>query len=467
MTPLDGLPILSAAAMRAAEDRAIAAGTNVDALMARAGKGVAEWVDRVAGGREVLILCGPGNNGGDGYVAAARLRALGHKVRVAAIGPPNSEAATRAREGWAGAVDDVMTSPPAPILVDALFGTGLSRPPDTALADRLRTLVAAAWLAIAVDLPSGVATDDGRELGGDVPAFDLTLALGALKPAHLLQPAAQRCGAVRVVDIGLGKAIGEVADRVIAIPDLRAPGPQDYKYSRGLVGVVAGAMPGAAALATIAALHAGAGYALLIGDAAPELPHAVVCKPWSDDLAALLGERATGALVIGPGLGRDGEAARRLDIAIGTAIPLVVDGDALHLLGQDHFAAFAERTAPVILTPHAGEFQALFGGWQGSKLEAARAAARRCRATVVFKGSDTVIARTDGTASLALPGDPWLSTAGTGDVLAGAIGAMMAAGVDDPAAAGVWLHGEAARLLPKPFLADDLAMALGSARRTA
>ncbi|MGJ3649844.1 NAD(P)H-hydrate dehydratase [Sphingomonas sp. GlSt437] len=464
MTALDGLPVLSAAAMRAAEDRAIARDTSVDELMARAGAGVAEWVARLAGSREVLILCGPGNNGGDGYVTATRLRAAGHLVRVAASAPPATDAASRARDGWGGAVDDVMAAAPAPVIVDALFGTGLSRALSPELATRLKTLVESAWLSIAVDLPSGLGTDDGADPGGATPPFDITLALGALKPVHLLQPGADRCGAVRVIDIGLGEAVTDAADRVIARPILPHPGPADHKYTRGLVAVVEGAMPGAAALAITAALHTGAGYALLIGEGSAPLPHAIVRKPWSDDLAALIGDRPTSALVIGPGLGRDAEAVRQLKIAIASTAPLVIDGDALHLLTDWHFEAFSRRLAPVILTPHAGEFSALFGAWEGSKLEVTRAAARRAGATVVFKGADTVIAAPDGTARLALAGDPWLSAAGTGDVLAGAIGAMLAARIAEPAAAGVWLHGAAARRLTGPYLADDLAIALSAAR---
>jgi len=462
MTQLDGAPILTAAAMAATERRAIEGGSSVEALMARAGAGVAAWAMRMAGRREVLVLCGPGNNGGDGYVAAARLHEAGVPVRVAAIAAPTTDAAKQAKTQWYGVIDDVMTSSPAPIVIDALFGTGLSRPLDPVLVGGLKRLVEASSFSIAVDLPSGIAADDGGVLAArdQFPTFDLTLALGALKPAHLLQPAARFCGTVRVVDIGLEPTSDT---RVIGRPRLVMPGPDTQKYSRGHVTIIGGPMPGAAALAAQAALRAGAGYALLLADGdIDQLPHAVVCRQWAgpSDLELV---RKTAAILVGPGLGRDQAAREKLAAAIASDQALVVDGDALRLLDLTHFEAFARRYAPVILTPHGGEFGGLFGAWSGSKLDAARAAARTAHATVVFKGADTVIAHRDGKASIGMPGDPWLSTAGTGDVLAGTIGAMLATGMEQAAEAGVWLHGDAARRLRGPFLADDLAQAIGDA----
>jgi len=462
MMQLDGAPILTAAAMAATERRAIEGGSSVEALMARAGAGVAAWAMRMACGRDVLILCGPGNNGGDGYVAAARLREAGVKVRVAAIADPVTDAAKQARTQWHGVVDDVMTSLPAPVVIDALFGTGLSRPIDPALVGEFKRLVDASSFSIAVDLPSGIAADDGALLGASeqFPTFDLTLALGALKPAHLLQPAARFCGTVRVVDIGLEPTFDT---RVVGRPRLVVPGPDSQKYSRGQVTIIGGTMPGAAALAAQAALRAGAGYALLLADGdVGQLPHAVVCRRWAGVSDLKLGRKAA-AIVVGPGLGRDRAAREKLMAAIASDQALVVDGDALRLLDRTDFEAFGQREAPVVLTPHGGEFEGLFGPWSGSKLDATRAAARRACATIVFKGADTVIAHRDGKASIAMPGNPWLSTAGTGDVLAGTIGAMLASGTEHPAEAGVWLHGDAARRLRGPFLADDLVRAIGDA----
>ncbi len=456
MIPIAGTPVLTAAEMRAAEDTAIAAGAGVDALMQRAGAGVADAVRRLAGVNEVLVLCGPGNNGGDGYVAAARLHAAGRAVRVAATGEPRSPAAIAARGLWTGAVEPLATTAPAPVVVDALFGTGLSRALDGEVAAALARLVAAASLAIAVDVPSGVSTDDGAVLG-EVPVMHVTLALGAAKPAHLLQPAASRCGAVRLLAIGVD-ARSEA--HVLSHPDLPPPAVDAHKFTRGMVAVVRGRMAGAAQLAATAAMHADAGYVELLGPTIPGAPHALVRRRCDD---AALADPRIGAVLIGPGLGRDDEARTLLDRVLATAHPLVVDGDALHLITPQRLRA---RGGTMILTPHAGEFAALFGAPDVDKLTAARAAATQSGATVVFKGPDTVIATPDGRAILADAESSWLSTAGSGDVLAGAIAAMLAGGRApiDAAAAGVWLHAAAARQLGPAFVADDLATALAGAR---
>lgn len=450
--------ILTAAEMHAAEQAMIAGSVSAATLMDRAGRGVAEQVRRLAAGHEILILSGPGNNGGDGYVAAAALARSGARVRVAASSIPTTAEAKAARDEWGRAVEDVVTAAPAPVIVDALFGTGLTRPLDPRLAARLCALASPARLTIGVDLPSGVKADDGAVLG-QVPECDVTLALGAAKPSHFLQPAARYCGAVRVIDIGV-----PVDSRLslLACPVLPQPGPDDHKYRRGMVAIVAGDMPGAAALAGIAAFRSGAGYITLLGDKSLLGPAALVHRPLDADA---LGDDRIGAVVIGPGLGRTSVASRRLNEVVVSPHRLVIDGDALHLLaGRDH--DFTARQAPVILTPHAGEFAALFGNAGGDKVARARAAAAATGATIVFKGSDTVIAAPDGRAVIAGEASPWLSTAGTGDVLAGAIAAMLAAGMTpfDAASAGVWLHAAAARRLGASFIADDLARAMSGAR---
>lgn len=453
-----GAPILTAAQMRAAEDRAIAACSSVSALMERAGTGVAEAVHRFAAEAEVLILCGPGNNGGDGYVAARVLAGRGTNVRVAALGAPRTEAAAAARTGWAGPVEPFPGEVPAPVVVDALFGTGLSRPLDASVAQAIRALTDRAHLSIAVDLPSGVETDTGDDFGQELAKFDVTLALGALKPAHLLQPAAAICGTLRTVEIGLTSVESPV--RTVAVPRILRPGPASHKYSRGMVAVVSGSMHGASELAALAAYRAGAGYVLLLTGGLPHPPHAIVRRRWSADA---LDDPRIGAVVIGPGLGRDDRAREKLKVALASPHPLAIDGDALHLLDPDQLR---QRDATTVLTPHAGEFAALFGEGEESKIARTQEAARRSGAVVVFKGTDTVIAAPDGTANVSLPASPWLSVAGTGDVLAGAIATMIAQNPSAPleaASAGVWLHADAARLFNRCFLADELADVLPSA----
>lgn len=449
MTALAGLTVLSASEMRAAEERSVASGGSVVALMERAGAGIARWTARLAAGAPVLVLCGPGNNGGDGYVAARLLQAQGMNVRLAALRPPVTDAARAAAAHWTGPVETLFEASTAPIVVDALLGTGASRELSDPDAHRL---IAGARFTIAVDLPSGLDSDSGRPLGPVTPC-DVTLALGALKPAHLLQPGAALCGAVRVVDIGI---VAESATRVLDSPALPTPGAEAHKYSRGMVAVVAGAMPGAALLAGEAALRSGAGYVALVGDA-PGGPHALIHRTFD---STGLDDSRIGCVVIGPGLGRDGEAPERLQAALSSGRPILIDGDALRLVDPRHIPPGS------ILTPHAGEFDGLFGSGEGSKLDRTRAAAAQCGAVIVHKGADTVIAAPDGRATLCPPTNPWLSTAGTGDVLAGAIAAQRATGLDPFAAtqAGVWLHGRGADRLGHAFIADDLARALSAVR---
>ena len=440
-------PILTAAEMRGAENAVIATGVSVEAVMERAGEAVAEAVWRFGGGGPTLILCGPGNNGGDGYVAARKLAERGIDVHVAASGEPATQAAIAARNGWMGALEPLHDAQPAPVLVDALFGTGLSRPLGGNICDPLKRLADAARFVVAVDLPSGVGTDDGADLGG-VPAH-VTLALGALKPAHVLFPAASLCGLTKVADIGVStSSTAHVLDR----PVLPAPGPQDHKYRRGLVAVVGGQMVGAAALAARAAMRT-SGY-VVAANLEGHGPDALVHREWP----AIALDNRVGALLIGPGLGRETTARAQLNQALHTDHPLVLDADALRLLTIAELLDLQRRAAPMIMTPHSGEFAALFGNESGSKIDRARAAAAKSGAVIVLKGADTVIAAPDGRIHVSIDAPGWLATAGTGDVLAGLIAGCLANGLApfQAASAAVWLHGEAARLAGPGLIADDL-----------
>jgi ADP-dependent NAD(P)H-hydrate dehydratase / NAD(P)H-hydrate epimerase len=441
-------PILTAAEMRLAEERA--PGLSVSDLMDRAGDAVAQAAMRYGGGRPVLILCGPGNNGGDGYVAATRLKATGLDVAVAALSPPKTDLAKAAAAKWDGAVSSLADAESRPVLVDALFGTGLSRPLDPDVGQTLHRLAKSASLSIAVDLPSGVETDSGENLGA--APVTMTLALGALKPAHLLQPSAGLCGEVRCADLGIQAAS---ALHMVQRPKIETPGPADSKYSRGLVTVIAGEMAGAAQLAALAAQRAGAGYTVLAnahGKAPPSL--ALVER----DIDTALADDRGRAIVIGPGLGRGAAARALLERAMASMQALVIDADALRLLSSDDFQALAKRPAPVVLTPHAGEFDALFGRSDASKLIRAQAAARDTGCKIIFKGADTIIASNDGRTMIAPAAPAWLASAGTGDVLAGIVAALLAQGKGGYAAAAsaVWLHGEAARRAGPALIADDL-----------
>ncbi|MDP8912932.1 MAG: NAD(P)H-hydrate epimerase, partial [Pseudomonadota bacterium] len=375
--------ILTADEMRTAEAAAITGGTPVETLMERAGTAATEAIWRHAGPLPALVLCGPGNNGGDGYVIARSLQERGVKVRVAALGEPQSPAAKAARDSWGQSIEDLGGNPPAPLLVDALFGTGLKRGLDEQTAFELMRLAAAARVRVAVDLPSGAATDDGRLLS-PLPEYDLTITFQTLKPSHLLQPAARHMGRIAICDIGV-----EAMSRLhqIGAPAIARPGPDDHKYTRGYVAVIAGDMPGASALTAAAAARAGAGYVRLVaGRRVPAVPSAIVQSV--GDTAAVHDAR-TGAVALGPGLGRSQWARDTLDGVIEGDVPLVLDADALSLLSADGPEALKRAKHLPILTPHAGEFGRLFGALTGSKVEQAREAARLSGTVIVFKGPDT------------------------------------------------------------------------------
>lgn len=448
-------PILTAEEMVAAEDAAMAGGVSVGELMERAGRAVADIAWRMAGKSEALILCGPGNNGGDGYVVARLLAERGCDVRVAALADPATEVAKAARARWEGPVEPIAGAKSAPLIIDALFGTGLVRPLNQALAKALADHVSRARYSIAVDLPSGIATDSGALLS-PVPVFDATVALGALKPAHLLQPAARYMGRIMPGDIGIS-ATSDL--QALGRPALTAPSADDHKYSRGYVLVAAGEMAGAAMLTAAAAMRAGAGYVALAGETAAG-PHALVHKPTEDAgvLAHHLDDPRISVVAIGPGLGIQEDGRHRFERALMAGHRLVIDADALNLLADSGLGAVRDQEALPILTPHHGEFVRLFGEGEGSKVDRTRDAAARSDSVVIYKGNDTVIAAPDGRAAIAPPSPSWLASAGTGDVLTGITAARYAANGDAFTAAceAVWLHGEAARRAGSFLIADDL-----------
>jgi len=447
---MTGRPILTAEAMRAAEQVAIDAGTTVETLMERAGAALAEAVFQYAGNRPVLILCGPGNNGGDGYVAARHLQARGVSVRVAALAEPGTKAAGSAREQWNGAVEDLAAAEPAPVLIDCLFGTGLTRPLGEGASDRLIALSVGPQLTIACDLPSGVQTDSGALLS-PFPDYDLTVTFGALKPAHRLMPAMQSMGRVVCADIG----IDVPSDwHEIAAPHLPHLPADAHKYSRGLVHALAGKMPGAIALAAKAAARAGAGYVRVsTSRSIDNLPAAIVQTD-----TATLNDPRIGCVLVGPGMG---DIPQLLTLALTSKAPVVIDADALGHIGDPERL----RGQDAVVTPHEGEFLRVFGELPGSKAERALAAAAQSGAVVVYKGPDTLVAAPDGRLGFAPPAPAWLASAGTGDVLAGMIAALRAQGMAgfEAACAAVWLHGRAAEIAGPAMIADDLIDALPQA----
>lgn len=440
--------IVTVAQMRAAEQ---AAGVPLSQLMAQAGAAVAAMARRLAAGRPIHFLCGPGNNGGDAYVAAQILAEMGENVRLSASAPPASSLARDAALRWTGAVEP-LDAPPVNgvLLVDGLFGVGLNRPLDGALAAALGRHADAAWRTLAVDLPSGLGSDGGDLLGCPYVA-DVTLALGAYKGAHLLFPAAGHIGTLRLADLGMKP---DAPTRIAALPPLTPPDAASHKYNRGMVAVVAGSMGGAAELAARAAQQAGAGYIILTGSNRPPTPpHAIIRAPWRD--GEMLEDPRINAVVIGCGLGRGAGAEARFSAALARGIAMVVDGDAIVMTSPGTLPANS------ILTPHAGEFARIWPG-AGDKIGRTRAAAAHFGAVIIHKGADSVIAAPDGRVAVHSPGNPWLASAGTGDVLAGICGAMLARGeldAFDAAQAAVLLHQRAAARAGPGLNADNLVAA--------
>ena len=427
-------------------------------LMQRAGQGAAEWVWRIAAGRAVTVLCGPGNNGGDGYVIAEVLRARGLDVAVIAPEPASTPTARKARAGFGGRVEAELGKRRAPVLVDALFGYGLTRPVAGQFSKLLEQASTTHEYRIAIDIPSGVMSDCAGWLG-DSTNYDLTLALGAWKRAHWLMPATAASGEKRLVEIGLHDS--EEAERLSSRPRLQAPAPDSHKYRRGLLAIVAGAMPGAPLLAAEAAMRAGAGYVRLLSDHShPDAPAELVVDKALD---RELNDRRTSALLLGPGLGRDDPARARLAAVLEAAKPTVLDADALHLLDRDALEGIDDSR--LLLTPHEGELSALckaFDVTAESKLGKAQGLRDAIGASILAKGPDTVLAPCDGGLVFFPAASSWLSVAGTGDVLAG-IAASRLAHHGDPARAAeeaVWLHREAARIAGPAFTAGELAHAV-------
>ncbi|WP_181706998.1 NAD(P)H-hydrate dehydratase [Chthonobacter rhizosphaerae] len=485
----EGAALLSPAEMARADRLTIEAGTPGTVLMEHAGYAVADDISaRHAQGTRVAVVCGPGNNGGDGFVVARVLAQRGFIVRLGLLG---DRAALKGDAAWAAGLFRGEVEPAHPdvlakatVIVDALFGAGLARPLDGAAADLVAAINRArraGAVVVAVDLPSGIDGATGAVLGVAVEATR-SVTFFRRKPGHLLLPGRLHAGLVKVADIGIEPSVlGAIAPATIANgPGLwRAAWPESvadlHKYSRGAVLVASGPVQasGAARLAAVAALRAGAGIVTVAAptDAVATVAAyraALVVKPadTAADLRAIAADGRLRAVVIGPGFGLDGDRGEAVDHMIGHAPALVLDADALTLIARSDreaaFAALKARPAPAVMTPHEGEFARLFPDASGSRLERARAAAAASGAVVVLKGPDTVIAAPDGRGAINENAPPHLATAGSGDVLAGIVAGFLARGVApfQAAAMGVWLHGETGRHAGPGAIADDLVEAL-------
>jgi hydroxyethylthiazole kinase-like uncharacterized protein yjeF len=452
--------------VRAAEE-ALMARLPDGALMARAATGLAAecaaLLDRVYGAR-VALLVGAGSNGGDALHAGAALARRGAVVRALLLAPDRAHAGGLAALQRAGG--RVVPAEPAELagadlVVDGIVGIGGRgglRGPAVALAVAARDV-----LTVAVDVPSGVDADTGAVEGAAIDA-DVTVTFGALKPGLLVAAGAVHTGELRLVNIGLDElptATTEVLEGADVAALLAQPGASDDKYTRGVVGVVAGspAYSGAGVLTTGAAIHGGAGYVRYAGTATDAIraryPEVVVHED-----AKPSGLRVQ-AWVIGPGVGTDEAAGALLADVLSTDVPVIVDADGITLLGARP-ELLRGRSAQTVLTPHDREFARIADGPSADRLGSARAAAQALGATVLLKGEATIVAAPDGRAWLNPTGTPWLATAGSGDVLSGLIGSLLASGVDAPraAAAAAFVHGVAGQLAATdgpPSSADVLA----------
>jgi hydroxyethylthiazole kinase-like uncharacterized protein yjeF len=476
--------LLTAAEMGEADRRTIAGGTPGIVLMENAGRAVAEAAARLAPEGPVLVLAGPGNNGGDGFVAARLLAEQGRAVRVMLLG---DEArlrgdAAEARARWTGDVEAAsLPLPPAALVVDALFGAGLARPLDGLAAALVAAMNAGPAPVLAVDVPSGLPSDDGAPTGPCVAAT-ATVTFFRLKPGHLLQPGRRLCGPVTLADIGISAAVLEgIAPKTwenapeIWRAALPAPGVAGHKYKRGHALVVSGPMTrtGAARLAAGAALRL-AGLATLASPPgalavnAAQLT-AVMLKrcEGAAGLAEILEDARFSSVALGPALGVGAESRALVLAALASGAAVTLDADGLTAFAEDPetlFAATADRAAPVVVTPHDGEFARLFPDLAALPRPArARAAAARAGAVVVLKGPDTAIAAPDGRLAVNANAPPWLAAAGSGDVLTGIVAGILAraeAPGFEAACAGVWLHGAAGAEAGPGLTAEDLSPAL-------
>ena len=489
------MEVLTTAEMDRADRLTIAGGTPGFALMLSAGQAVAEAaLDLVADG-PIIVVCGPGNNGGDGFVAAAELAAQGRDVSVILMCDREAlqgDAASAAR-GWKYPVlpfNPQAIGRPA-LIIDALFGAGLSRPVEGEAYEMIAAINASGVPVLAVDLPSGVNGTTAAVMGIAVRATE-TVTFFRKKPAHLLLPGRLQCGHVRLADIGIdAKVLDEIRPQTfqntpqVWRSSFPVPRIDGHKYARGHVLVVSGdvASTGAARMSARGALRAGAGLVTL---ATPRNALAVNASALTAvmvravdtaiEFGEQLGDKRFNTCIIGPGAGVRDRTRDFVHTALAARRHLVLDADALTSFAdapERLFEAIRTTGDPrVVLTPHEGEFPRLFSDMSNkhpgrSKLERVRAAADRSGAVVLLKGPDTTVAAPDGRATIAANAPPWLATAGSGDVLAGIIAGLLAQGVPgfEAASIGAWMHGEAAREAGPGLIAEDLSEVLPAVHR--
>lgn len=468
--------LLTVEEMARADGFAIASGIAGERLMENAGAGAARAIMQRFSPRPVLVLCGPGNNGGDGFVVARRLAGKGWPVRLALLGPPDRLKGDAARMAgrWSGAVEPLSPSllDGAELVVDALFGAGLERPIEGMSAEVISEINRRALELVAIDLPSGISGDSGA-VRGIAPRARLTVTFFRKKPGHLLMPGRDHCGEVEVVDIGIkAAALEEIRPRqwenepALWLPHWPGPGAGAHKYTRGHALVVSGPghATGAARLAARAALRVGAGLVTIAAplDAVAAIAAhetSIMIAPYAgiDGYRAALADGRRNAILLGPGNGVGPATRAIVEATLAEARWSVLDADALSVFKGEAQALARLIRGPTVLTPHDGEFARLFRA-DGDKLRRVRRAAVEVGAVVLLKGADTTIAAPDGRAVINANAPADLATAGAGDVLAGLVTGLLAQKVPafEAACAAAWLHGAAARAFGPGLIAEDL-----------
>lgn len=460
--------------MYRADRAAAAAGVATLDLMEAAGAAIVRTVRRQWRPRPVAVLCGPGNNGGDGFVAARRLAAIGWPVRLGLLGDAGALKgdARVNRERWRGPIEPLTPSLFArdPLVIDALFGAGLARPIEGAAAVMIAAINDRGLDCVGVDVPSGI-DGDGGAVRGIAPRCRATVTFFRPKPGHVLLPGRLLCGRLVVADIGIPDTVlGDIAPQTFVnepglwrhrLPERSLSG---NKYDRGHALIAGGPMTGAGRLAAEAARRIGAGLVTIAADPvrhgiyASGPPGTIVATVDDDDaFARLIGDRKRTTALIGPGAGVTSHTRARALAILATGKPAVLDADALTVFADDPAALFRAIGGACVLTPHEGEFARLFDP-AGDKLTRARRAARQSGATVLLKGPDTVIADADGRAAINTNAPPELATAGSGDVLAGLVVGLLAQRMPpfEAATAAVWLHGRLATAVGPGLIAEDL-----------